>query len=438
MMHLHRGRWKKVRDGMGFIALLVFAFFAWLGTGVAHGALLSMVLLMMSDYRGAWQHLRRDPIAQIFMLFLGYLLVTAVWASRQWPDTGQLQWNSVWPWISLWLVFPVAWWLKASWKRIATIMMLAPLGLIAGVVRRSHWSDFPLWLNGERYEFGYTSLGISLLSLVILLGLLSFFPRSMSLARSAGTRIAVALGTAVLLVFFLFVLLIAQSRGAWLSLAFGIAMLIALTVSRRPAVTSRTPGLTPALLIAAALTAGAVWQFGGQLAERIKSEADVVPKLLTLDEKQLPYTPWGARIHLSIWGVRLIAKHPWLGYGPGASATRHLLKLEFEGRSSGFLAVIEHFSHLHNAYLEILVRFGLLGGMLFAGGLFFFGRAMIEGSRRGALPGDFYNFGRVVLFTILFFGLFEFRLLHTDFRFLTMLFGGIFYTHALHRRPHED
>ncbi len=432
-----RCRWTEIRDGIGFAALLVFAFFAWLGTGVAHGALAVMVLLMAVDYRAASAAFRHDPIARIFLLFVAYLLIGAGWAAHRWPETEQAQWSSVWPWVSLWLMFPIAWWLKGRWDRTVLVMALAPLGLIAGIVRRSQWADLPRWLQGERYEFGYTSLGISLLSLVILIGLLSFLPRFFACAQRAASRAGVAFGIAALLLFFLFVLLIAQSRGAWLSLASALLLVSGLAVSRRRTGASRPPGLMAALLVAGVMALGAVWQFGGRLAERIRSEADVVPQILTLDETRLPYTPWGARIHLGLWGARLVSKHPWFGYGPGANAPRHLLKREFDADPSGFLAVIEHFAHLHNAYLEILVRFGLIGGLLFGGGLFYFRQAMIENRKRGIIPPDFHDFGRVVLFTVLFFGLFEFRLLHTDFRFLSMLFGGILYTHALHRRAHE-
>jgi O-antigen ligase len=441
-VHSRSDRWNEIRDGIGLGALLVFAFFAWLGTGVAHAALLLMIVLIVTDYRAAWPLVCRDPVTRTFLLFLGYLLICASRAAQQWPETAHAQWAAVWPWISLWLFIPLAWWLKGRWNRIGAIMVLAPLGLMGGIFRRSDWSGLPQWLAGERYEFGYTALGISLLSLVIVIGLLAFLPRLVSLAQGLSARLSIALTFLVVLSFFLFILMVAQSRGAWFSLIVALLLLAGFaglqrrgTISRRalPAVV-----LVPTLTAAAIVVIAAATRFGGPIMERVRSEEEVIPDVLTLDEAQVPYSPWGARIHLALWGLRLFARHPWLGFGPGADAPGHLLKLEFGPQQSGFLTVIEHFSHLHNAYLEILVRFGLLGSMLFAAGFFFVVRGIIANRRCGMLPADFCTFGWVVLLTILVFGCYEFRLLHTDFRFLTMLLGGIFYTHTLHRRPDEN
>lgn len=440
--HAFRVPVSSIRDGLEISALLTLAFFAWLGTGVAHGALAVLALLTFTTGRQGLTSLLRDPMVRLFALFTIYLLASAVAAEHRWPETARNQWHSVWPWISLWMFLPVAWCLRCDPRRIYAVLVAAPFGLIAGILRRSEWSHLPQWLAGERYEFGYTSLGVSLLSLVIVLGLVTLAPRILNAAVSTGMRSAIATLWLLELLFFLFVLLVAQSRGVWLGLAIALPMagMLALWI-RRPKDRSKTVatrGTVGATLATAAALGAIAWQFGGTIAGRWQAEADVLPGLMGGHESDIPYSPIGARIHLSLWGLRLIARHPWFGYGPGADAPHHLLPLEFGSASSGFLSVIGHFVHLHNAYLEVLLRFGLAGAALLVAALVVFHRAIIRARLSGRLHSDFFVFGLTVSFAVLLFGFYEFRLLHTDFRFLSMLFGGAFYTYALHGPRHED
>lgn len=431
-------RWARLRDHAGWGSLLIFAFSAWLSTTIAHVALAVLGLMTLAQGPATWRRLSRDRFVRLCGVFLVYLLASATWAAHERPESAPAQWQALWPWISLWLFFIVGWWLQGQWQRVAAVLTLAPLGLLISIVRRTDWLQLPSWLSGARYEFGYSALGLSFLCVVIVLGLTASFPRLTRMRpgrRHARWPIWTAGGA---MLFFLFVLFVAQSRGAWLSLMlgwFGLAVAgLGLKRQRRRkrlAGMHLRPLLLPALLGIAAL--GGLWSlFGTALEARFASEADVLPQVMTLDVERLPYSNGPARIHLAVWGLRMAAERPLLGWGPGMRTTTYLADHGFHAAPSRFLRVIRHFEHLHDVYIEILVRFGLLGAALFAGAFVIFCRTLLTLRQQAIIPDDFFAFAAVVIVTTLFAGLYEFRTLHTDFRFFALLFGGAVYTFALY------
>jgi O-antigen ligase len=351
----------------------------------------------------------------------------------------------LWPWSSLWLFFVLGWWLQGSWPRVVAVLTLAPLGLAISVMRRTDWQQLPAWLSGTRYEFGYSALGLSFLCVVIVLGITAVLPRLAHAARGGGyRRLRLWLATAAML-FFLFILFVAQSRGAWLSLLLGFGVLGIAGVrfrAGRPARHLAAPRrhlLVPFALCIAAL--GALWGlFGDALEARFASEAALLPQVVNpdLDLEKLPYSAGPARIHLVVWGSRLAAERPLIGWGPGMRTTAYLADHGFHGVESRFLKVIRHFQHLHNVYIEILVRFGLVGLALFGSAFVIFIRTLWSLWHDDVVPNAFFAFAAAAIVVALFSGLYEFRTLHTDFRFFALLFGAAVYTFALHRAPATD
>jgi O-antigen ligase len=272
----------------------------------------------------------------------------------------------------------------------------------------------------------------------MVLGLIAFLPRLAHPSKPGQVvrpRVWAAVGG---LLFFLFILLVAQSRGAWLSLGLGLIGLAVAGFARRRRAKPGTPPihrrqlLLPAILCVAAM--GGLWSlFGDALQARFASEANVLPQVMAMDMEHLPYSNGPARIHLAVWGIRMAAERPLFGWGPGMRTTAYLGEHGFHGSPSKFLRVVRHFEHLHDVYIEILVRFGLVGAALFLAAFVLFSRTLLSQWKRRILPDDFFAFAAVVIVATLFSGLYEFRTLHIDFRFFALLFGGAVYTFALHR-----
>ncbi|WP_139556230.1 O-antigen ligase family protein [Methylotetracoccus oryzae] len=438
-------RWARLRDGVAWGSVLIFAASAWLGTTVAHIALAVVALMTIMQGPTTWRRLGRDPFVRLSGVFLVYLAATAAWAAHQRPETAHDQWSALWPWSSLWLFFVLGWWLQGSWPRVVAVLTLAPLGLAISVMRRTDWHQLPAWLSGTRYEFGYSALGLSFLCVVIVLGITAVLPRLAHASRGGGyRRLRLWLAIAGML-FFLFILFVAQSRGAWLSLLLGFGGLGLAGLRIRAGRPARHPAaprrhlLVPLGLCVAALAA--LWGlFGNALEARFASEAGLLPQVVNpdLDLEKLPYSNGPARIHLAVWGFRMAAERPLLGWGPGMRTTAYLADHGFHGAESRFLKVIRHFQHLHNVYVEILVRFGVVGVALFGSAFVLFSRTLWTLWRDAVVPNAFFAFSAVTIVVTLFSGLYEFRTLHTDFRFFALLFGAAVYTFALHRAPAAD
>ena len=90
---------------------------------------------------------------------------------------------------------------------------------------------------------------------------------------------------------------------------------------------------------------------------------------------------------------------------------------------------------LHNTYLEILVRFGIVGALLLITGALLLIRAVFRAYGAGLMPRDYFlfllgSFGLVAVWS-----LFDFRALHTDWRAYWACLAGTAYTFQLHGCP---
>ena len=134
------------------------------------------------------------------------------------------------------------------------------------------------------------------------------------------------------------------------------------------------------------------------------------------------------RLNLYGLGLELFAARPWLGWGPGTSATEYLVPKRVSPVADLHLAHAPKASHLHSVPIEILVRFGLVGltlALLFLVLMIEAYRLMWSRSEDRELRLFLVTGG---LLTFLFV-LFDFRLIHLDLRFFFIAFFGILYSY---------
>jgi O-antigen ligase len=129
----------------------------------------------------------------------------------------------------------------------------------------------------------------------------------------------------------------------------------------------------------------------------------------------IPLSSVGLRVRATEVALEAVRERPLLGLGP--AGTRQVLAgAPEEG--------VQDLSHLHNSYLEILVRFGLLGiaafGLLIAAIL----TGLWRGYRRGGIAPDHFAFfiGAFLLAAI--WSIIDFRLTYSDGRFFWILMMG--------------
>jgi O-antigen ligase len=136
------------------------------------------------------------------------------------------------------------------------------------------------------------------------------------------------------------------------------------------------------------------------------------------------------RWHAQLFGLESWLQRPWFGWGPGSS--RHLM------RESGAPGVFDQdgvvLKHLHNSYLELLSQFGLLGlgfWLSLAVALVW----SVNASRtRGELSPDLASFLILSLLYLALWSLFNFRMVHQDFRGYWALLAGAALTFGLYPR----
>ena len=413
------------------ILLMVFAFSAWSMTGLAHVTLFLLLALFLCEIPSAWVRLHRDPAFLLTLCAIALITLLALRAAILFPQIAADQWHAIWVWSAPFLFFVVAWWLHLDLRQIRRVMITAMLGIVFGVLRKFDWSFAGQIFGGFRYDFGYTALGIAFIASIVLVGLYLFRPCMTGIQINGKHRpiLGWALWIASVL-FFLGILLATQARGSVLSL---LIVMTGFVVHRAVASLRKGEISLKKLLVAVFsgmlffVTATTVlWTRWPIIVEEFKllSQSTAV--------EELSYqTSLTIRINLYRVGFRLFSASPIMGWGPGTSSTEYLVPAQVIPFSNYDLQNVPTMSHLHSVFLEILVRFGLLGaaiGVLLLSALFRAYRSLW--SEKGSEPNlrDFLLLGGVM--TVLFCG-YEFRLIHVDFRFFSILFIGILYSFIL-------
>jgi O-antigen ligase len=155
--------------------------------------------------------------------------------------------------------------------------------------------------------------------------------------------------------------------------------------------------------------------------ERLQAEREVVAQIRAGEWDAIGYSPIGIRVHLFTYGVDRWLERPWLGWGPGALPA--LLDILPDARL--------HQQDLHNLYLDMLVRVGLLGSLPLAIGLLLVLRSAARMVRQRRVPTDLalVLLGGIGLHLIL--ALSNMRGLNVDWRHVWMLFAGALASFAL-------
>lgn len=442
-------------ERLGLAGLYIFALFAWLGTAGANLGLVLMLAGMAWDGRRVGPALLREPAFHLFALFTVYVSVRAASAADEFPQMAQLQWDDAWGWLNLWFFLIAAWWLRGDPRRIGTALVLALVGLIAGMAQHVDAAQLELLRRGERVGFGHVALVSGLLSGMALIGLFIFAPRlwaGLRVGRLGWLRLLLWL-VAVAVMFEVW--LASQSRGAWLATVaalVGVGLVVAVRRLTRAPRRGSAGGVSwgrwgpVAAAVGGLLLVGVVVSNSGVFQNRIAAESDTLDRLQKdgLEIEEVPFNAAGGelqnsvgrRIHMLYFGGQRFLERPWFGWGPGTQVLRLFGPEDFESaiQSKQARMLTEH-PHVHNAYLATLVRLGLAGGLLLAAGLLWVLFNLWRGYRRGMVGDDLFLFlaGGIGLFGI--WSFIDARLVHVDIGFLSILLFGVAFSHRFRPSP---
>jgi len=414
---------------LGTVGLVIFASSCLLSTSGASIGLALVVGAMMlrpSLLRG----LRRDPLILVAAVSTIYLILRAVWALWEIPEIRRLQISQAWAWLRLWLFLVVAWWLQGDSRQSGRLLLLALFGLLVGTV--GHLLIHPHILSsGIRTGFHLKIIAFGLYSSTAILGLSVFAPRLLGrkeLRPSFALRVGLWLITLASLVQGL---IMTQSRGAWLTAAIVIPAVTMVRYWKADSQQGRSWRLRVALVGVALLGCATLVGVNlGTVTTRLSDEREVFAAAWRGDFEAVPSAGFGVRVHTFRFGVIKWLERPLFGWGPGSTEylishsglpqLRHSEMVDGEWQEGP-----DWLDHLHNTYLEILVRFGLVGAFLMFGALGLLVKSLWLARRGGRVPLDYAWFLTGALGLMAIWSLSDFRLLHPDWRSYWILIGGI-------------
>jgi O-antigen ligase len=410
------------------LLLIAFAFSAWSMTGLAHVTLFLLLALFLCEIPGAWGQLHRDPAYLLSLAAVAGITILALRAAILFPQIATDQWHAIWVWSAPFLFVVIAWWLHMDLRQIPRVMLAAMVGIVFGVLRKSDWSLADKILGGLRYHFGYAALGLAFIASVVLVGLYLFRPRITGFQIKGTPRpiLGWALWIASVL-FFLGIVVVTQSRGSILSLAIvmtGYAVYSVVDSLRRRRFSTRKAYFAVFSSILFIVTATSVFWVRWPTE---REEWEFLSRPTKLNE--LSYnSSLTIRINLYRIGFQLFSARPIMGWGPGTSSTEYLVPERVLPFSENDLQNVPDFSHLHSVLMEILVRFGLLGVSLACVLIAVLFRAYRSLWCETGPEPDLRYFLLLGGVMMLLYCVYDFRLVHVDFRFFSILFLGILYS----------
>ncbi len=407
--------------GLSVCGLLALS--AWLTTfGVT---LTTLVLLIALFYLLVRPEVRRDSMVVVATVWVLFIAARTLHPDPLQQDTVAARWHDAGSWLQLIAFLPVAWFVRGNIRHISIILLLALTGLVLGLLFKSHWSDI---LNNpihNRTGFHLTIAYSGFIHSIVILGLIVFAPRLFQ-----SPSLLLRLVWVLLLVLSSYAILVSQSRQTWLMdsilipLAMGAVYRSGLRSALQPARGTRWPAL-----LAVSLILGLVALNHKLVVRRLHEEQTVVGSILARQQpEQIPKTSFGYRYNVLVFGYRKWLERPWIGWGTGSSKyfIEHsgdpLLIYQEAGKPTTWLR------HFHNLYLEILIRYGILG-MAFCGAIaLILVKTLMRASKAGAIPPDYRVFFLASFAMMAVYSLFGFPLLHPDGRSFVILFAGLAYS----------
>lgn len=401
-----------------------FSLGAFLSTALAHLGLALILAAMLVQWRVSWPVLRDAWSVRFTGLLLAYLAIRTVLAAYVQQDLAELHTSDGNRLMKLCLFPLVAWCLAGDQRRLLAAAGLALAGFMLGRLGHLDWATVldPAWWQG-RPGLGFPAIALGEYAAACGLGLVVMAPRLWRRMASTPWRIPLVLVWLLLVLASLELFVLSQARGVWLALSLTVPALLVLH-----AVLTRRIGLRWLLLVLGAGMALALLLALNRetLLARMELEAGSVNSLLHGDLTALPYDSVGIRARMWVLGFQSWLEYPWFGAGPGVSAW--LLQQTGD-------PVLMSFNDLHNAYLEVLVRLGVTGGLLFLSTLALACLPLWRAHREGRVAHDVFLLFSGLLLLHLLAAATNFRMLNTDWRFYWLLVGGATSSFAFARAP---
>jgi O-antigen ligase len=419
---------------LGLTGLYLFAAFSFIDNVNNDIALFLMLIALLMQYKKAWNTLRHDLVIYIFGFSVCYITFLANDAAQLLPNSANAQWHATEKWLKLWLFILVAWWLDGNTKRILWVLSLAFLSLIVQASMAFDWSNWDVILENKRLRLGLNINATTLISGIGLIALLIFLPRFFTYGKATANfkrAIYLTLWTLVF-IFLLEIMLLTQSRSAWF--AVGITLtLIAVFYSAKyyPLIGNKNTLILATIFMTVIAAVG--YMHHEKVLSRISKESVIFIQLTNnFNIDNVPYSSLGSRIHLWHFGLKRWLEKPFFGWGPGTSVTTHIQRSDYGNSTENKEAqMLRRHPHVHNAYLAILIRFGVVGALIFVTFVaLIYKYAWIE-QKKGTMDKQVFYFFTAALLTWLIANMAMYRVSTQEDRALLLLLFGFAYSYHL-------
>jgi O-antigen ligase len=406
-------RWERVGarpivETMGLLGLALMAISLGISnTGQSIGMAL-MIIASVLAWRRLWVGLKEDWVARFVLIWFCLVVLRMLWAIWEMPELmpSHVDFTRV---VARIFMFPLTcWWLGGEDRALRSVCVLVLCGAIANIFYYGDWTQLDSLSVSQRLWFGGDPRLEGLLYVSILAGMIAFARPWWGRASNKPIFLVRLLLWLMLYLLVLWALVAVQARAAWI--AGTITGVIFLGRSVHAALRSRSGGgMRRGLALALILLVGTstvLTAFADRISYRLWQQHETYELLLQGDLDEIQDPSIATRAYLIGVGWSAWLERPLVGWGPGIS--KHLIA------QADIPPVFRGNSELHNNYLDVLVRFGVIGALLFFG---FWLRLLLryaQNLRAGEIPADMGGF---VLSLSLMFFIVNFTDTYIDFQF---------------------
>lgn len=415
-------------NGCGLFGLMLMAFGLAPSKAAQNIGMLLMLIGIVLSGRLAWERFWSDPLFWLCFSWIGYVLLSAWCFSVQEPEFAAAHWDQGRKMLRLVYLPITAWWLAADFRRIQLVLLLVLFGILFAILAYADWRNLiSVLVDGAppiRSGFGINAQHFGLLCLLALLGLAAHY--SKWIGSSPGLWSLVRTLLLILVVLLLLVaFIITQVRAVWFAFAiiFGLSMVAGvanLFRYRRRRYLNGGWALVPLVMICIF-----IYMQWGTIKHRMVPELQVASEYLL--EKKAPDSMSSMYIRLRLWSIAKdgIVSRPIFGWGPAGE--KKLISEAIDEPD-----YVRTFSHVHNSFLSLAVRTGLVGVVFFGVAAVLIGKTTKKAWRHGYLDGRMAFYFFAVFAVFLFANLAESYLDRQLGWFVAALFGGASYSFAFH------
>ncbi|ODP99249.1 O-antigen ligase family protein [Salinivibrio sp. DV] len=359
----NRGSWqlKMLVDNHAFVLSMFFCClgyaifktsYRWIGD-IFQSIVILGVLLSLYSYR---QTRIKEPL--VFLMALSILVPILSWLNAlfKYPDVASAS-PDLGAILNFYFFLFLTYWIKRDKVFIYGFMFAFCLGVLLTIYSHSPnvIDEFLRGMNGERIDFSYVNANhpAALLGAAIIVAMTLYIGKSDKILYPRGLYNTTLVGFICVA---LLALVFTQSRQSWLALVVSSGLMMWIVVYRKYAL---NPWRTLLEVLGVTVLSALLVAHVPMIHERLMTEKNVIQSILSLDLERIPFSSIGTRIHLWAESLKWIAENPLLGVGQNGRA--FVISMS-EGMPEH---IVNHFTHLHNGYIDTLVNYGVVGLSVF-------------------------------------------------------------------------